>query len=82
MLHEQLDKLIAQHGVLALHRALNLAPMVSSLRDDAQYHLDSATGAAQYEGVMGSLVLGVPRKQNQPTECTWVGGKVELVVRV
>ena len=56
--------------------------MLSLVRDDAQYHLDSGSGAAAYDGPSGALVLGVPRKKNQPTEVNWLGGKVELKVIV
>ena len=79
---ELLTQLTATHGEDAVRRALALAPMLSLVRDDAQYHLDSATGAAAYDGPSGALVLGVPRKRNQPTEVNWLGGKVELKVVV
>ena len=81
-LHQLLDEQAAQLGVAAVRRALGLTPVLSLVRDDAQYHLDSGSGAAAYDGPSGALVLGVPRKKTQPTEVNWLGGKVELKVIV
>lgn len=81
-LTELLTQLTTAHGEDAVRRALALVPMLSLIRDDAQYHLDTAARAAQYEGVAGTLVLGVPRKSNQPTEINWLGGKAELKLSV
>lgn len=79
---ELLTQLVDTHGEEAVHRALSLVPMLSLVRDDAAYHLNAAAGAADHDGPSGALVLGVPRKRNQPTEINWLGGKIELKVVV
>jgi hypothetical protein len=71
---ELLTQLTSAYGEQAVRRALSLVPVLSLLRDDADFHLSTAATAAHHEGVSGTLVLEVPRKPNQPTEIAWHGG--------
>lgn len=70
---ELLTQLAEEHGEDAVRAALSLTPLLSSTRDAAQFHLETATRAHRYDGPSGSLVLEVPRKPNEPVECTWLG---------
>lgn len=62
----------------AVQRALKLRPMLSLVRDAGDFYIDTASRAAGTEGVPGALVLELPRKANQPTEISFVGGKPEF----
>lgn len=70
---ELLTQLQDEHGENAVRAALSLTPLLSSTRDAAAFHLDTATRAHRYDGPSGSLVLEVPRKPNEPVEVTWLG---------
>lgn len=74
-------EMVTAHGEEAVHRALKLTPMLSLTRDAGDFHLDTAARAAGTEGVTGALVLELPRKPNQPTEVTFVGGRAEFVMK-
>lgn len=67
--------MVTAHGEEAVQRALLLTPMLSLVRDAGDFHLDNASRAAGTDGVIGSLVLELPRKPNQPTEVTFIGGR-------
>lgn len=75
------DQMVSTHGEEAVRRALQLTPVVSLVRDSASFHLDTASRAAGTEGVTGALVLELPRKANQPTEVSFLGGRPELVIK-
>ena len=80
-LGELFDEMVSSHGEEAVRRALQLAPMLSLMRDSADFHLDTAARAARTEGVTGALVLELPRKANQPTEVSFLGGRPQLTVQ-
>lgn len=80
-LGELLDSLVSEHGEEAVRRALQLTPMLSLVRDSATFHLETAARAAGTEGVTGALVLELPRKPNQPTEISFLGGRPELTIK-
>lgn len=67
--------MVTAHGEEAVQRALRLTPVLSLVRDSGDFYIDIAARAAGTEGVPCALVLELPRKQNQPTEVSFVGGK-------
>lgn len=80
-LGELLDEMVAAHGEEAVRRALQLSPVLSLVRDSGDFYLRTAASAAGTEGVAGALVLELPRKANQPTEISFVGGRPEFQIR-
>lgn len=80
---ELLSQLTDTYGEEAVRRALSLTPVLSLTRDAADFHLDNAVRARAYDGPSGSLVLEVPRKQNEPVEITFLGeARLTLEVEV
>ena len=75
------EQMVSDHGEEAVRRALRLSPMLPLVRDSGDFYLSTAAQAARTEGVPGALVLELPRKANQPTEISFVGGRPEFQIR-